>query len=209
MFWFSEDMPFPDDLEHSFHNGSLTNVPVSCRVHSGPLDKPAVTLLDTCQSSKAEEGSSNNFVIVPDEEEDLLRPSQSMEQQLSGVTEELEFYSQKDSEKCSLPNGIAKNIKDTGTNPRIGTIPVTDHDWPNGSISAGHNTESQCVIFLPRIKSHTDKHSRRKRNVKWLVKLPCLEVLSNTIQTPMIPGTNSDTYINVCSHYYAPGICSL
>ena len=159
------DMPFPDDLERSFHSGWLTNVPVSCRVSGKPAE-PALSLLGKRQLSREEEDSCNDSVLVPDEEEDLLRPSPSMEQHLSGVTEELEFYSHKDSEKCSIPQGTAKNIKETEENPGIVTVPVTQGDWPNGSIPIGH-AETQCVIFLPRTKSHVDKRSRRrKRTVK-------------------------------------------
>ena len=164
-FCLSANMPFPDDLERSFHSGWLTNVPVSCRVSSKPAE-PAMSLLDRCRPSREEEDPGNDSVLVPDEEEDLLRPSPSMEQDLSGATEDLEFYSHKDSEKCSIPQGTAKNIKETGVNPDIVTVPVTQGDWPDGSIPIGH-AETQCVIFLPRTKSHVDKRSRRrKRAVK-------------------------------------------
>ena len=150
MFWLAEDMLFPDDLERSFHNGWLTNAPVSCRVPSEP-NKPAVTPSNRHEVSREGEGSCDNLVLVPDEDDGLFRLSQSMEH-LSGVTEELEFYCLKDPEKCSIPGGITKNVNETGANPSTGTT--------------GH-VENQCVIFLPRTKSHPNKLSRRrKRSVK-------------------------------------------
>lgn len=157
---YTEELTFPDDLEDLFHTGWLTTIPVNCRALDEP-DRPVVTFPDKCLLTEEHEGSHNISFLVPNEEEDQLRPSPSMEQHLSGALEEPEFYTQKDSTNFSLSQGIKKNITEAVSNPGLSTAPVA-HDCCPGSVSAGH-AENQYVVFLPRTKPPAAKHLRKKK----------------------------------------------